>query len=272
MKRVAAGLLLAVFVAVLLAGWIAPYRYDEQRRDEARLSPRAGHWLGTDELGRDRFSRLLYGARVSLLLAPAAALLSTFLAAAVGLAAGGLAGRAGGWGERILLLVTDLFLGLPWLFLLLAVRAALPLNVGAAESLAITMLLLGGLGWPGGARVVRASCAQLRDSNFVLQAEAAGQSPARLLWRHLAPNLRPVLAAQFLVSVPAFLLAEANLGMLGLGVTEPLPSLGNLLAEITTLPPLRDAAGIVAPALLLVAVLSAFHFAVPSVRSQRSPS
>jgi len=268
MKRIAAGVLLVVFATVLLAGWIAPFRYDEQRRDEARLSPRAGHLLGTDELGRDRFSRLLYGARVSLLLAPAAAVLSTFLAAVVGMAAG----YFGGTGGRILLLVTDLFLGLPWLFLLLAVRAALPLNVGAVESLAITLFLLGGLGWPGAARVVRASCGQLLASNFVLQAEAAGQSPVRILWRHLTPNLRPVLAAQYLVSVPAFLLAEANLGMLGLGVTEPLPSLGNLLAELTTLPPLRDAAGIVAPVLLLVAVLSAFHLAVPSVRSQRSPS
>lgn len=211
MKRFAAGLLLAVFVVVLLAGWIAPFRYDEQRRDEARLSPRAGHWLGNDELGRDRFSRLLYGARVSLLLAPAAALLSTLLAAVVGMAAGGIGGRGSGrWAARILLLVTDLFLGLPWLFLLLAVRAALPLNVGAVESLAITTLLLGGLGWPGAARVVRASCAQLRSSNFVLQAEDAGESQVRLLRRHFAPNLRPVLAAQFLVSVPAFLLAEAN--------------------------------------------------------------
>jgi peptide/nickel transport system permease protein len=203
-----------------------------------------------------------------LILAPAAALLSTLLAAVVGMAAGCFSG----WAGRALLLITDLFLGLPWLFLLLAVRAALPLNVGAVESRAITMFLLGGLGWPGAARVVRASCAQLRVSNFILQAEAGGQSSARLLMRHFAPNLRPVLAAQFLVSVPAFLLAEANLGMLGLGVTEPLPSLGNLLAEVTTLPPLRDAAGIVAPGLLLVAVLSAFHFAVPSVRSQRSPS
>ncbi len=250
----------------MLAGWIAPYDYDEQRRDEVRLAPCAAHWLGTDELGRDRFSRLLYGARVSLLLAPAAAILSTLLAAAIGLSAGYLEG----WGERALVLLTDVFLGLPWLFLLLAVRAALPLNVGSFQSLALTTLLLGGLGWPAAARVFRASSAKLRSSSFVLQAEAAGQSPLRVMWRHLAPNLRPVLAAQFLVSAPAFLLAEANLGILGLGITEPLPSLGNMLAEITSLPPLREAAGIVAPGLLLIGVLAAFHLALPAVRSQRS--
>ena len=267
LKRAAGGLLVAVFAASMLAGCIAPYDYNEQRRDEARLGPGSPHWLGTDELGRDRFSRLLYGARVSLLLAPAAAILSTLLAAVVGLSAGYL----GGWGERALVLVTDLFLGLPWLFLVLAVRAALPLNVGAFPSLTLTTLLLGGLGWPSAARVVHASCAKLRASNFVLQAEAAGQSPLRVMWRSLAPNLRPVLAAQFLVSAPTFLLAEANLGVLGLGVTEPLPSLGNLLAEITWLPPLREAAGVVAPALLLISVLAAFHFALPSVRNQRSP-
>jgi len=268
MKRAAAAFLATVFVAIACAGWIAPYRYDEQRRDEAGVAPSPTHWLGTDELGRDRFSRLLYGARVSLLLAPAAALLSTALAAVVGLAAG----YAGGWCQPALLLVTDVFLGLPWLFLLLAVRAALPLNVPALESLAVTMLLLGGLGWPGAARVVHASSAQLRDSNFALQAEAAGLSTVQVLLRHMVPCLRPVLVTQFLVSVPAFLLAEANLGMLGLGVVEPLPSLGNLLAEVTTLPPLRSAVGILAPGILLLAVLSAFHLAHPSVRSQRSPS
>src|SRR5438105_3927903 len=144
MRLIAAWLLLAVFVTVLFAGWIAPFRYDEQRRDEALLSPRSGHLLGTDELGRDRFSRLLYGARVSLLLAPAAAALSTFLAAVIGMAAGWgkppgprgtpssrlsrpggrprIRGSAPEPGGRILLLITDLFLGLPWLFRLLAGR------------------------------------------------------------------------------------------------------------------------------------------------------
>jgi len=281
MKRAAVAFLLAVFFASVGARWIAPYGFQEQRRDEAGLAPawttRAGvpgakHWLGTDELGRDRFSRLLYGARVSLLVAPAAALLATAIAAAAGMSAA----YFGGACQWTLLLVTDVFLGLPWIFLLLVVRAVLPLNVGAMESLAVTLLLLGGLGWPGAARVVRASCVQLRASNFALQAEAGGLSPARLLLRHMVPGLRPIVVTQFLVSVPAFLLAEANLGMLGLGVTEPLPSLGNLLAEMATLPSLRPSswgtAGIVAPGLLLIAVLAAFHLAHPAVRNQRSPS
>ena len=266
MKRIATAFLLLTLAMALAAGWLAPYGYDEQRRDEARLTPTRAHWLGTDNLGRDRFSRTLYGARVSLLLAPVAALLATLLACLAGIAAGYL----GGWGERALVLLTDVFLGLPWLFLLLAVRAVLPLNTGAVQSLLLTTLLLGCLGWPGAARVIRATTAQLRCSSFVLQAEACGIAPGRLMWRHLTPNLRPVLVAQFLVAAPSFLLAEADLGVLGLGVTEPVPSLGNLLSELTTLPPLREAVGIAAPGILLIAVLAAFHLALPSIRTQRS--
>ena len=113
-------------------------------------APSGAHWLGTDQLGRDRFARLLYGTRISLLLAPAAALLSTALAGLIG----GLAGyRGGGW-QRFANSVTDLFLSLPWLFLLITVRALLPLNVSPAASVTVTFLLLGVLGWASAARVV----------------------------------------------------------------------------------------------------------------------
>src|ERR1700685_999160 len=142
--------LLVVCVACLLANFIAPASYARQFRDEPNASPSRQHLLGTDDLGRDRFSRVLYGTRVSLLLAPAAALLSSLLAAFVG----GIAGFAGGWVDRCVMAGTDLFLSLPWLFLLITVRALLPLNVSPIISVLITFAMLGCLGWGGAARTI----------------------------------------------------------------------------------------------------------------------
>ncbi len=248
-------LLIVVAVASLAAGLLAPASYETQFRDAPNAPPGVRFLLGTDDLGRDRFSRLLYGSRVSLLLAPAAALLATALAAV----AGTLAGFLGGWWERLGRGVMDLFLSLPWLFLLLAVRAALPLNVAPAVSVAITFALLGVLGWPVAARVVLAGARALRQADFVLQARASGCSRTRLLFLHILPNLRPILAAQFWISIPVFILAEANLGMLGLGIAEPLPSWGNLLREMESYPALFSAPWLLAPLVLLLVVVSCFQ-------------
>jgi ABC-type dipeptide/oligopeptide/nickel transport system permease subunit len=250
-KRLGWLFLLVVALSTLGAGWLAPYSFSEQLRDNPGAGPDAHHWLGTDALGRDRWSRLLYGARVSLLLAPAAALLTLLLGFVIGAAAA----LRGGWTARLLNLATDLTISLPWLFLLLIVRAALPLNLSPTASVLVTFFLLGALGWPGPARIVQAAVRSQYQAPYLLQARAAGVSPVRLWFRHLAPNLRPVLAAQLLAAIPAFLLGEANLGMLGLGVTEPLPSLGNLLSEVTQLSALAQSPWLLAPALLLLAVL-----------------
>ena len=121
-----------MFLAAVFAGVLVPAPFAKQFRESPSAPPSAQHPLGTDELGRDALSRLLYGTRVSLLLAPAAALLATFLAALVG----GLAGYLGGWFERVALGATNLWLSLPWLFLLLTARAMLPLNVAPGTSVA----------------------------------------------------------------------------------------------------------------------------------------
>jgi len=220
LRRTAAAFLIAVFIAALFAGVLVPVPYAKQFRDSPNAMPSRIHLLGTDELGRDLFSRLLYGSRISLLLAPAASLLATIIAALVG----GVAGYAGGWLERIALGGTDLAMSLPWLFLLLAARAVLPLNLSPAASLLITFALLGFFGWAASARVICAGARGLRDSDFVLQAKACGCSSRRVLLQQVLPNLRPALFAQFLISIPVFILTEANLGILGLGVSEPLPS------------------------------------------------
>lgn len=254
-RRAALFLLLSVFAAALAAGWLAPSPYDRQFRDSPGAQPCRQFPLGTDELGRDRLSRVLYGTRVSLLLAPAASLLAVLLAAA----AGGAAGYFGGRLERLVMAATDLFLSLPWLFLLLAVRAALPLNVASEVSVAITFALLGLLGWPAAARVVRAGARSIRESDFLLQARACGLSRARLLARHVLPNLKPVLAAQFWIAIPEFIVAEANLGLLGLGVAEPLPSWGNLLRDLENVPGVLAGPARLAPLVLLMLVMACFQ-------------
>ena len=218
--------------------------------------------LGTDDLGRDRFSRLLYGTRVSLLLAPATALLAMVIATAIGMPAG----YYGGWLDRAATACMDLFLSLPWLFLLLTLRALLPLNLPSWSSLAATFLLLGFVGWAAGARVVRASAEALRHSPPVLQARAYGCSAWRLLWIHVLPGLRPVLVAQFWILVPVFIVTEANLGALGLGVAEPMPSWGNMIAELQNYQKIPESPWILIPPALLIVVVASLHFVVPGNR------
>jgi len=229
--------------------------YQQQDRENTNAAPSARFPLGTDDLGRDRFTRLVYGARTSLLLACAAALLSTGIATLVG----GIAGWIGGGVERTVLWGIDLFISLPWLFLLLSVRALLPFDVSPGSSLAITFLLLGLLGWASPARIVRARVRSFVTSDFVLQARACGSSGIRLFVRQVLPNMRPVLMAQFFVSLPLFVLSEANLGVLGLGVAEPLPSLGSLLRELQQYSVLNSRPWAVLPAVVLTCVVASLY-------------
>jgi peptide/nickel transport system permease protein len=255
-QRLACALLAVVLCASASANWLAPAGYAREDREAISAPPSHTHWLGTDELGRDRFARVLYGTRISLLLAPAAALLSTLMAALIG----GLAGYVGGVWARLAMAITDLFLSLPWLFLLITARALMPLNVSPLFSVVVTFLLLGLLGWTTAARVLCTSAASLRSADFVRQARAAGVRGQRLFWIHILPNLKPVLYAQFWISIPVFILSEANLGILGLGVAEPMPSWGSLLRELEGLISVGEEPWKFVPLGLLVLVVMLFQF------------
>jgi ABC-type dipeptide/oligopeptide/nickel transport system permease subunit len=258
-RAVALAFLIVVGSAALLANVLARAPYAEQFRELPNAPPSVQHWLGTDEVGRDRYSRLLYGTRISLLLAPLAALSTTMLAALIG----GVAGYLGGCIEIAVMWTIDLFLSLPWLFLLVAVRALLPLNASPELSVMITFGMLGVLGWAGAARVIATSSRSARDSDFILLARASGVRPVRLFARHILPNLTPGLLAQFWISIPVFILAEANLGVLGLGVAEPLPSWGSLLRELENYPAIASQPWLLIPLLLLVAVVTCFQIVLP---------
>ena len=257
MRGAAIVLLGAILLALVCADWVAPHPYQAQFRDDPLAPPSAKFPLGTDALGRDRLSRLLYGGRISMVMAPLAALLAVALALLAGLVAGCL----GGWWERAAALVTDLCLSLPWIFLLLAVRALLPLNVGAEASVLTTFGLLGLLGWAGPSRIILAAVKRQLASDFVLAARAAGCPLWRIALVHVLPHLIPVASAQFWVTAPAFLLSEANLGLLGLGVEEPMPSWGNLLRELENLPQVVQTPWIAAPLVALVLVAGCAHLA-----------
>jgi peptide/nickel transport system permease protein len=222
-----AGVLL---LAVLFAGAIAPCGYDSQDREAISAGVSHGHPLGTDDLGRDRLSRLLFGLRTSLLAASAAAALTIVLGAAIGTAAA----IAPPFLAGAVLSMSDLVLSLPWFFLLVILRAALPLSAPPAESMVLTFAALGLIGWPVPARLVRDFLVSQRRSKAVRYAVACGMAEPQAFRSVALGGVFSVLVAQFLIFVPAYVVAEANLGILGLGITEPMPSMGGMLRSLVS--------------------------------------
>jgi peptide/nickel transport system permease protein len=259
-RAIPIGLLGVLVAALIVALAFSRYTYATQFRELPNGAPSWAHLLGTDGLGRDLFTRLIYGTAISLLLAPSAALVSTVIAAVMG----SLAGWKGGWYEKSALALADLALALPLLFVLLALRALLPLSISPSVSAIATFALLGMLGWPSALRVVAASAHKLRNSEFLLLAEATGASGARIVLRHVVPNLRPVLIAQFWVAIPVFILTEATLSMLGLGVMEPLPSLGNLLRGLENVAAVAANPWRLTPLVVLIALVLCLQLALPA--------
>ena len=251
MKKAAVALLIAVALCALLAPAIAPYDYSRQFRESPNAPAGRQFLMGTDDLGRDRFSRLIYATRFSILLAPAAAAVSILVA----LLASAISVFRARWAEQGLSGLTTLSMSLPWIFLFIMLRAMLPLNTRPAVSILVTFGLMGIAGWAWPARIFTASIRQMADSGWLLQARASGVSPRRIALVHAWPHLRAVAAAQFRALLPAYILSEASLGLLGLGVAEPLPSWGNLLAELQHPDRVTDNPWILAPLGLLMVVM-----------------
>lgn len=260
-RRLAVFYLLILLAAALAGPWMAgDGRFEVQDREAVSAPMSLLHPLGTDDLGRDRMARLMQGMRVSLLLAPASALVAVAVAAVLGV----WAGWRGGWWEKALDGASNVFLCLPGFFILITVRAALPLDISPWTSVSVTFGLLGLLGWAAPCRVVRATTHAVAQSGFVTAAHGYGSRKWRIAFRQLLPNLRPVLAAQFWTAVPLFLLAEANLSFLGLGVTEPLPSWGGMLKELERPGVITAEPAAVVPALLLALCVASLHAVIPA--------
>jgi peptide/nickel transport system permease protein len=206
---------------------------------------------GSDGFGRDVFSRVLYGGQISLL----TGLVAAFLSLSLGLLCGTLAGFHGGWVDRLLMRGGELFLALPWLYLLLGARAFLPLHISTVEAFLLLVAIIGTVGWVRPARMIRGVVLSARERGFVLAARGFGASSGYLIRRHILPLTWSVVITQATILIPQYILAEVTLSFLGLGVGEPVPSWGNMLAEARQYHTLIAHTWMLAPGLATVPLL-----------------
>jgi peptide/nickel transport system permease protein len=213
-----------VGVAAVAAPFIAPYAPDALDLGSRRAAPSLDHWFGTDELGRDVFTRVLFGARISL----AIGLLSAVIAGAVGVAVGAASGWLRGWVDALLMRVTDAMLSVPRLPLLMIGAAIL------APPVPVLIVMVGLVGWMETARVVRAEFLSLREREFVEGARAMGASDWRVVGRHLMPNVAAPILVSLTLAVGRGILLESALSFFGVGVQPPTASWGNMLYQAQT--------------------------------------
>ncbi len=214
-------IIVSIFFLAMLAPVIAPYDPNAFDVKAILLAPSWEHWMGTDGLGRDVFSRMLYGGRVSLLVGIVAVGIST----AIGIFLGALAGYYRGWVDTVIMRLVDVMLSIPSFFLILAVIAFL------GQSMLNVMIVIGFTSWMSVTRLVRAEFLSLHSREFVLASRTLGAKDARLIFTHLLPNsLTPIIVSAVL-GVAGAVLLESGLSFLGLGVTPPNASWGNILAN-----------------------------------------
>jgi peptide/nickel transport system permease protein len=220
--------------------------------------------LGSDSLGRDVLARLLHGGRVSL----GVAALGAFGALLVGALAGGIAGYAGGRTDELLMRLADFVLVLPAVYVILALRAVLPLVVEPSQLFVLVSALLAAVGWPYAARGVRGIVAAERHREYAAAARSLGASHARVLLGHLLPAARGFLAVQATLLLPAFILAEATLSFVGFGFSDPVPSWGTMLRDLTSgnIADVTRFPWLLSPVLAIVAVVLAVHLTVGTRR------
>jgi len=290
--RLTLAVLALLHLAIVLAPWVAPYDYSTQYRDFPYASPTRLHFVdaagrfhlrpfvyredrpypvefmvnghlfgvnspgllflfGTDALGRDVFSRVLYGGRLSLL----TGLIATLLSLGIGLLLGSFAGFHGGWVDQLLMRGGELFMALPWLYLLLATRAFLPLHISPVQAFLLLTAIIGTVGWVRPARIIRGVVLSARENGFVFAARGFGASSGYLIRRHILPLTRGVVLTQATILIPQYIMAEVTLSFLGLGVGEPVPSWGNMLADARHYHALVEHAWMLAPGLASVPLI-----------------
>lgn len=257
------GLLLSLLVllAALAAPWLASADPTSQNLAVRLAAPSSQHWMGTDQLGRDILSRILYGARVSMLVSISVVLGSGI----VGLAIGSVAGYLGGWFDRLVDIIgINAFLSFPGILLAIAFAAFL----GPGIDKVIFALIV--TGWAGYARLARAQVLQAKEMEYVLAARSVGASGARILIRHLLPNILPPVLVQATIGMAGAILSESTLSFLGLGVLAPMPSWGSMLNDARS--HLFDAPHLVVfPALAIMGAVLAFNLLGDAMRDWLDP-
>jgi peptide/nickel transport system permease protein len=256
-----------------LGPMVAPYAPEAQDLLSQFSGPSAEHWLGTDELGRDVFTRLLYAARVTLFVV----LLSTVLATVIGIVVGATAGYFGGWVEVVLMRLTDVMLSLPVLALLLVVSKMLREMTflrqafGANNvSIAVLVIILTLFGWMPLARLVHGAVLSLKEREFVEAARALGAGAGRIIGQHLLPNSMAPIIVQTTLRFGTAVILEGTLSFLGLGITPPNASLGNMLTDAQAYV-FRNPWLAVYPGLVIFAVVLAINFVGDALRDALDP-
>lgn len=249
--------LAAVVAGVVLAPLLTRYDPTALDPDHSLAPPSRTHLLGTDDLGRDEFARLLYGGRVSLLVGTTAMLVGTV----IGVTLGSIAGYAGGWTDTAVMRLVDLVLSFPAIFLLLIL-----LNWTGGRAPVVMMVgYLGLFGWTGLARIVRAEYLSLRSREFVEEARATGAGTPRIIFRHILPNAMGPVLVQAAFAVAGAMLAEAALDFLGFGLPPGIPTWGNLMTQaenyMTSNPVL-----VIAPGLVVTLTVVAVFFIGDALR------
>ncbi|HUO35392.1 MAG TPA: ABC transporter permease [Candidatus Acidoferrum sp.] len=218
--------------------------------------------MGADAYGRDQFSRFLYGGQISL----AAGIVAAALSLLIGTLTGAFAGLYGGWIDDAIMRGGEIFLALPWLYLLFAVRAALPLHITQWQVFFLLAAVIGLIGWARPARLIRGVVLSAKERSFVSAARAFGGSDFYLLRRHILPQTYGVLLTQMTLLIPQYILAEVTLTFLGLGVGEPMPSWGSLLSSLQQYYVLTSYWWMFLPALLLIPVFLAYFWAADALQ------
>ena len=256
-------------LAAIFAPVVSPYNPETFNLDIRVQPPSAAHIMGTDELGRDLFTRVLYGGRISLTIG----MLAMALAVSVGTLVGALAGFYGGWIDSILMRVTDVFLAFPRLFVLILVTTVLRqldlpwLHASDWQPIAA---VIGLLSWMSIARLVRAEYLSIREKEFIEAARAGGARNARIIFRHILPNAASPIIVAATLGIAAAILAESGLSYLGFGVQPPTPTWGNLLrnaqAQMTYAPWTA-----VFPGLMIFAAVIAINYIGDGLRDALDP-
>ena len=230
-KHKLAGIAIAVLALLILASAFAfttPYSPTDQEPTNSFQKSNADHWFGTDELGRDVFTRILYGGRVSLTVG----LFSTFLSIALGVLVGALSGYFGGWVDSVLMRITDAFLTFPTIFVLIILGAFLREQQvpWLKNSVLIVIIIIAALSWMWPARLVRGLFIVLREREFVTASRALGGSSARIIIQHILPNCIGPIVVSGTLQMASAIITESGLSYLGFGVQPPTPTWGSILA------------------------------------------
>ncbi|WP_234978618.1 oligopeptide ABC transporter permease [Anaerosalibacter sp. Marseille-P3206] len=220
---------LVIFIIMVLSALLAPVLtpYDPYEMDFSIINkpPSKAHLLGTDEVGRDYLTRILYGGRVSMKVGLFAVIIEIIIGALVG----GIAGYYGGWVDNLLMRVVEIFMAFPFLPLAITISAVIGTDVAPEQRMYIMMFIIGLLSWGGLARMVRGQILSLREQEFIQAAKALGIRDSRIIWKHLIPNTLGYIIVSATLGMAGAIMSETGLSFLGLGVTPPIPTWGNLV-------------------------------------------